>query len=38
VNALVLASVSVVFVVGVVLAIVWKRTRPAVYRRIGGAE
>ncbi|MGO4534688.1 APC family permease [Leifsonia sp. 2MCAF36] len=38
VNALVLASVSLVFVLGVVLAIVWKRTRPSVYRRIGGAE
>ncbi|MEO7016350.1 MAG: APC family permease [Leifsonia sp.] len=38
VNVIVLASVPAVFLVGVLLAVVWKRTRPAVYARIGGAE
>ncbi|MFJ8895528.1 APC family permease [Leifsonia sp. NPDC102414] len=38
VNAIILASVALVFVVGLVLALVWKRTRPGVYQRIGGAS
>lgn len=38
VNAIILASVSLVFVLGIVLALVWKQTRPEVYRRIGGTE
>ncbi|WP_431219963.1 hypothetical protein [Leifsonia xyli] len=38
VDGVVLAAVPVVFLVGVVLASVWKRTRPDVFARIGGAE
>ena len=38
VDAIILASVVVVFFAGVVLAAVWKRTRPEAYRAIGGAE
>lgn len=38
VNAIILASVAVVFLVGLVLALVWRRTRPGVYQRIGGAS
>ena len=38
VNAIVIASIPVTFIVGAVLAKVWKRTRPEVYARIGGAS
>ncbi len=38
VNAIVIASIPVTFIVGVVLAKVWKRTRPEVYAKIGGAS
>ncbi|MET0974218.1 MAG: APC family permease [Leifsonia sp.] len=38
VNGILLAIVPVTFLVGVVLALVWKRTRPGVYARIGGAN
>lgn len=38
VNGVILVLVPAVFLVGVVLAAVWRRTRPAVYARIGGAE
>jgi amino acid transporter len=37
VNGVLLVLTSLPFVVGVVLALVWKRTRPGVYARIGGA-
>ncbi len=38
VNFFVLAITPVTFAVGVVLALVWKRTRPSVYAAIGGAS
>jgi amino acid transporter len=38
VNSIIVASVVLSFVTGVVLALVWRRTRPAVYARIGGSE
>lgn len=38
VNVIVVAITPVTFVVGVVLALIWKRTRPEVYARIGGAS
>ena len=38
VDAVIMASVVLVFAAGVVLAVVWKRTRPEVYRAIGGSE
>jgi amino acid transporter len=38
VNGILLAITPVTFAVGVVLALVWKRTRPEVYARIGGAS
>ncbi|KQO96795.1 APC family permease [Leifsonia sp. Leaf264] len=38
VNAILIAITPVTFLVGIVLALVWKRTRPDVYARIGGAS
>ncbi|MET0974556.1 MAG: APC family permease [Leifsonia sp.] len=38
VNAILIAITPVTFLVGVVLALVWKRTRPDVYAGIGGAS
>ncbi|CAM5483358.1 APC family permease [Leifsonia shinshuensis] len=38
VDGIVLATIPIVFLIGVVLATVWKRTRPGVFARIGGAE
>ncbi|MEO8527920.1 MAG: APC family permease [Pseudolysinimonas sp.] len=38
VNAIILLIVPVAFLVGVVLAVIYKRSRPAAYARIGGGE
>lgn len=38
VNTIILAVVPVAFLVGVVLAVAYKRLRPAAYNRIGGAD
>jgi uncharacterized protein (DUF2062 family) len=38
VNSIIVTSVVLAFATGVVLALVWRRTRPAVYARIGGSE
>jgi amino acid transporter len=37
-NAVILLVVPVAFLIGVVLAVVYKRTRPATYERIGGGD
>lgn len=37
-NAVILLVVPVAFLVGVVLALIYKRTRPATYERIGGGD
>jgi len=37
-NVVILVVVPVAFLVGIVLALVYKRTRPAVYARIGGGD
>lgn len=38
VNAVIILVVPVTFLVGIVLAVIYKRTRPAVYERIGGGD
>jgi multisubunit Na+/H+ antiporter MnhC subunit len=38
VNSIIVTSVVLAFATGVVLALVWRRTRPSVYARIGGSE
>ncbi len=37
VDTIVLAAIPITFLVGVILAVVWKRTRPDVYAGIGGS-
>ena len=37
-NVVILLAVPVAFLVGIVLAVVYKRTRPATYERIGGGD
>jgi amino acid transporter len=37
-NAVILLVVPVAFLIGVVLAVIYKRTRPATYERIGGGD
>jgi amino acid transporter len=37
-NVVILLAVPVAFLVGIVLAVIYKRTRPAVYERIGGGD
>lgn len=38
VNGIILASVAISLIVGVLLAVAWRRSRPTVYQRIGGTE
>ncbi len=38
VDTIILLCVPVVFAIGIVLAVVWRRTRPEAYARIGGAQ
>ncbi|RFA06919.1 amino acid transporter [Subtercola boreus] len=38
VNTILISAVTASFIIGAVLASVWRRTRPSVYARIGGTE